>query len=283
MAATIVVFDFDYTIIDCDSDNLVVDDLGGTALFNELLKSMSWNSAAAKMMRELHLQGRSIDEITQSLRRAPLPRSMIAAIKTAYALGCELKIVSDANMFFIETILKHHELIDCFSEIITNPSYVDEEGKLTISPYHDFATRTHGCGLCPPNLCKGMIIERIRSSALAAEEKKRRLIYVGDGKGDYCPSLKLSERDCLMPRKHFPLWELIYSGSTKALVIKAEIHEWTDAEELERVLLRLIGESVSSDGRCDASRLLPADCKPRRNNMLPSSHDAPSEAPAVPS
>ncbi|KAI9125480.1 hypothetical protein K1719_002898 [Acacia pycnantha] len=43
---------------------------------------------------------------------------------------------------------------DCFYEVITNPGYVNEEGRLRISPYHDFNKAPHGCGLCPPNMCK---------------------------------------------------------------------------------------------------------------------------------
>ena len=39
-----MVFDFDKTIIDCDSDNWVVDELGLTPLFTQLLPTMPWNS-----------------------------------------------------------------------------------------------------------------------------------------------------------------------------------------------------------------------------------------------
>ena len=42
--AVVVVFDFDKTIIDCDSDNWVVDELGLTPLFTQLLPTMPWNS-----------------------------------------------------------------------------------------------------------------------------------------------------------------------------------------------------------------------------------------------
>ena len=45
MAGIVIVFDFDKTIIDCDSDNWVIDDLGCTKLFDELLQTMPWNSA----------------------------------------------------------------------------------------------------------------------------------------------------------------------------------------------------------------------------------------------
>ncbi|RWR82732.1 inorganic pyrophosphatase 1 [Cinnamomum micranthum f. kanehirae] len=242
MARVVVVFDFDKTIIDCDSDNWVVDELGATELFNQLLPTMPWNSLMDRTMRELHSQGKTIEEIAASLKRAPLHSQIITAIKLAYSLGCDLRIVSDANLFFIETILKHHGLIDYFSEINTNPSLVDEDGKLRIFPYHDFTCAPHGCDLCPPNMCKGIIMERIRSSIL--KEGKKQFIYLGDGNGDYCPSRQLGDEDYVMPRKNFPLWELIFTNS---LVIKAEVHEWSNGEELERVLLYLIKTVVIED------------------------------------
>eukprot|EP00268_Persea_americana_P021573 TRINITY_DN21511_c0_g2_i2.p1 TRINITY_DN21511_c0_g2~~TRINITY_DN21511_c0_g2_i2.p1 ORF type:complete len:278 (+),score=57.69 TRINITY_DN21511_c0_g2_i2:84-917(+) len=268
MAGIVVVFDFDKTIIDCDSDNWVVDDLGATDLFNELLPTMPWNSLMDRMMEELHSQGRTIEEIADSLKRAPLHPQIITAIKSAYALGCDLRIVSDANLFFIETILKHHGLIDYFSEINTNPSFVDEEGKLRIFPYHDFKSTSHGCVLCPPNMCKGLIIERIQSSVPKHGDGKKRFIYLGDGKGDYCPSLKLGDGDYVMPRKNFPLWELI---SSNPLLIKAEVHEWSYGEELGRVLLHLINKAQIEDSTTSA-QLISADCK--FQTMPLSSHDA---------
>ncbi|KGN45537.1 inorganic pyrophosphatase 2 [Cucumis sativus] len=236
MAGIVVVFDFDKTIIDLDSDNWVVDELGATDLFNQLLPTMPWNSLMDRMMTELHAQGKTIDDIVEVLKRAPIHPDVVPAIRAAHALGCDLRIVSDANMFFIETILDHLGIRECFSEINTNPGYVDEEGRLRIFPIHDFQKSSHGCNLCPPNMCKGLVMERIQAS-LMSEGKKKKFIYLGDGSGDYCPSLKLGEGDFLMPRKNFPLWDLI---SQNPLVIKAEIHEWSDGEELARILLNLI-------------------------------------------
>ncbi|XP_022151617.1 inorganic pyrophosphatase 1-like [Momordica charantia] len=233
MAGIVVVFDFDKTIIDLDSDNWVVDELGATDLFNRLLPTMPWNSLMDRMMMELHAQGRTIHDIAEVLKRAPIISNVVPAIRAAYALGCDLRIVSDANPFFIETILNHFGIRECFSEIHTNPSFVDEQGRLRISPIHHFHESPHN--FCPPNMCKGIVMERIQASLMS--EGKKKFIYLGDGSGDYCPSLKLREGDFLMPRKNFPIWELI---SQNPLVIKAEIHEWSDGEELERILLRLI-------------------------------------------
>ncbi|KAJ3693836.1 hypothetical protein LUZ60_009316 [Juncus effusus] len=240
MEGTIVVFDFDETIIDCDSDLWIAGDLGTTEFFNNLLTCMSWNDASIRMMREFHEQGKSVDEIVKSLKKIPLSPHIAAAIKSSHALGCELKILSDANIFFIETVLKHQGLIDCFSEICTNPSFVDEEGKLIISPYHDF-TSPHLCTLCPPNLCKGKFIEELHK--LTQNNVKKRIIYVGDGKGDYCPSLKLTKNDIIMPRKNYSLWKLIHDNINS---IDAEIHEWSDYSDLESLLIRFVTiESVS--------------------------------------
>ncbi|KAJ6809129.1 inorganic pyrophosphatase 1-like [Iris pallida] len=261
MAGTVVVFDFDKTIIDVDSDNWVIDNLGATDLFERLIPTMPWNSLMDLMMKQLHLEGKTIEDIAQVLKRSPLDPHVISAIKSAYALGCDLRIVSDANHFFIETILKHHGILECFTEINTNPSYVDEEGKLRIFPYHDFTNGTtcsHGCSLCPPNMCKGKIVERIQASVGG----KKTFVYLGDGKGDYCPSLKLREGDYMMPRKNYPVWELITSNME---LIKAEVHEWSDGEEQERILLQLIHRSASS------SSLL-ADCNFHTVPMV--SHEA---------
>lgn len=102
---------------------------------------------------------------------------------------------------------------------------------------------------------QGVIIERIRASL--SKEVNKRIIYLGDGNGDYCPSLKLSEGDYVMPRKNFPLWDLIIRNP---MLIKAEIHEWADGEELEQILLHLIN-TIESTPTNNSAQLLSADCK----------------------
>ncbi|KAG4945109.1 hypothetical protein AAZX31_15G022400 [Glycine max] len=252
MAGIVVVFDFDKTIVDCDSDNWVVDELGFNELFNRLLPTMPWNTLMDKMMMELHSHGKTIEDIVQVLQRIPIHPRIIHAIKAAHALGCDLRIVSDANTFFIETILKHLKIKECFSEINTNPGYINGEERLRILPYHDFNNSPHGCTLCPPNMCKGEIIEKIQDSISSGE--KKRVIYLGDGSGDYCPSLRLKDKDFVMPRKNFPVWELICKDP---LLIKAEIHEWSDGEELERISLQLINKISLGESAQNIS----ADCK----------------------
>ncbi|CAO2176822.1 unnamed protein product [Urochloa humidicola] len=161
----VVVFDFDRTIIDWDSDNWVITKLGAADAFQRLRPTMPWNRLMDRMMAELHARGKTVEDIRDCLRSAPLDAHVISAIKTAAALGCDLKVVSDANTFFIDTVLDHHGVLGCFSEINTNPAQVDADGRLRISPFHDAASAPHGCSLCPENMCKGKIIEKIQAIA----------------------------------------------------------------------------------------------------------------------
>ncbi|KAM0903600.1 hypothetical protein ACQ4PT_018559 [Festuca glaucescens] len=117
---------------------------------------MPWNTLIDTVMGELHARGKTLHDVAEVLRAAPIDPHVVA-IKAAYGLGCDLRVLSDANRFFIETILDHHGLQGYFSEVNTNPSRVDADGRLRISPHHDFHVGPYGCGLgtCPPNMCKG--------------------------------------------------------------------------------------------------------------------------------
>lgn len=237
-----LVFDFDRTIIDGDSDDRVLTEMGLTRLFNKLRYNLPWNSLMDRMMMELHSQGKTVENITECLKGTPLDKHIIAAIKALHALGCELMIISDANQLYIETILEHHGVLGCFSQIDTNPTFVDEEGRLRIFPFHDLNSTPHGCKLCPPNMCKGLVIDQIKASV--SDSGKKRFIYLGDGSGDYCPSLKLGESDFVMPRKKYPLWKHICGNP---MLIKAKVHEWSTGEEQERILLHLIDTIAIED------------------------------------
>ncbi|XP_065848478.1 thiamine phosphate phosphatase-like protein [Euphorbia lathyris] len=249
MAGTVVVFDFDRTLIDDDTDRWVVTRMGLTSLFNQLRPTLPWNSLMDRMMKELHSRGKTADDIAQCLNQMPLHPRVTEAIKSIHALGCDLRIVSDANQFFIEKILGHHGLLGCFSQIITNPTSIDDEGRVRISPYHDLSSSPHDCRLCPSNLCKGTVIDQILVST--TQNEKKRFIYLGDGRNDFCPSLKLGEGDYVMPRKGYPLWDQLCSKPT---LVKAKIHEWSNGKELADILLRILNaisaeESINSSNR----------------------------------
>nr|GFA30764.1 RNA-directed DNA polymerase, eukaryota [Tanacetum cinerariifolium] len=70
-----------------DSDEWVVEELGDADLFNKLVPTMPLNSVMQIMMEELHLHGKTIDDIEQVLKRVAIHQRVVPAIKAAYALG----------------------------------------------------------------------------------------------------------------------------------------------------------------------------------------------------
>lgn len=85
------------------------------------------------------------------------------------------------------------------------------------------------------------------------------MIYLGDGAGDYCPSLGLKAEDYMMPRKNFPVWDLI---SQNPMLVKATVRDWTDGEDMERILMEIINEIKSLEEEEEKEKMLSSDhCK----------------------
>ncbi|KAJ0751654.1 putative inorganic diphosphatase [Helianthus annuus] len=228
-----IIWDFDRTIITEDCDRWVVLETDLTKLFHRVRVSLDWIQIIDRMMDALHAQGKTINDFVDRLDKFTIDPQMISAIRSAHELGCEMKVLSNANQFFIETILKNNGVFECFSGIISNPTVVDEEGRLRILPYNGRHFFPHGCKHCPPNLCKGIVIDKIRES----DTKKRGIIYIGDGKDDFCPVMKLTEEDHVMPKEKLILYYIL---TLTKLPVNPKIHAWKDGEQLENNLVRLL-------------------------------------------
>ncbi|KAM0928444.1 hypothetical protein ACQ4PT_002486 [Festuca glaucescens] len=64
-----------------------VDGLGATKLFDRLLPTMPWNTLIDTVMGELHAQGKTLHDVAEVLRAAPIDPHVVAVIKAAYGLG----------------------------------------------------------------------------------------------------------------------------------------------------------------------------------------------------
>lgn len=93
---------------------------------------------------------------------------------------------------------------------------------------------------------QGLVMDHIRASSSSSPKDQilTRFIYLGDGGGDFCPTLKLRECDCVMPRTNYPLWKRI---SDNPSLIKADVKEWSSAEELQRILMQLVSTITKED------------------------------------
>lgn len=129
-------------------------------------------------------------------RKTPMSRDISSVLR---ALGqstfFDIHILSDANSVFISEILQAHDLTACVDEIHTNPARFDH-GALRVVPFHD---KPHGCHRCPANLCKGAVMEE-----LLMRKQYMRVVYVGDGSNDFCPSCRTGPLDIVLARTSYP-------------------------------------------------------------------------------
>ena len=115
---------------------------------------------------------------------------------------------SDANSYYICQLLSLYGLAGAFSETYTNPAHWDEQtGALRVSPYH---ATSHGCARCPRNLCKGQVVGHLLARQVA-DSAPQRIVYIGDGRGDFCPTSRL-------------LAGLDGAGSAEAVVLAREAY-----------------------------------------------------------
>lgn len=93
---------------------------------------------------------------------------------------------------------------------------------------------------------------------ILSERTNKKIVYLGDGAGDYCSAVQLRDGDHVLPRKNFPVWDLIRSNPS---LIKAEIHEWSDGVDFEQVLLSTIQDIISKGDYNIMAPCLASDCK----------------------
>lgn len=139
------------------------------------------------LLQELHSsQGVSEPILRTCLSSIPFHDDMGKALSVATTSGGEVIIISDANTFYIDHILNVKGVRGHISRIITNPATFREDGLLMIEKHT--VNPPHGCSRCAVNLCKGKEL-----LSHLSEKPFDRVVYLGDGRNDFCPATKLSE------------------------------------------------------------------------------------------
>jgi pyridoxal phosphate phosphatase PHOSPHO2 len=242
----LVVFDFDHSFIDSDSDHAIVDRFiaNGDEFIREMyhVENMQWTDLMHHAMGEIHKSGITPNDIKLELSKLPLSPSMIELVELVKKAenGSDLLILSDANTVFIEELLLAHNIRHYVDKIITNIAEFDDSGRLHISRLMG-PNESHNCslGTCAVNICKGLELEKYIHGTL--NNQYSRIIYVGDGKNDFCPITKLRESDYAFVRTERAL-ETIMRGChgdnegklvhESGAVIRAKVLYWKLAENL---------------------------------------------------
>ncbi len=184
-----VIFDFDWTMIDANTDLFIYEQLNPDLLrqITERASEIQWTELMQSSIESL-LQTRRITEVEQCLVKCPFAPEMISILRqlnnsatisttaTAEPLSLgendnsgddwgenEVSIVSDANRFFIDTILRHHGVHDLVHSVYTNAAMVHtESNSVRLTQFCTHIQLPHQCSTCPVNMCKGEIVQRLR-------------------------------------------------------------------------------------------------------------------------
>ncbi|KAJ3357992.1 hypothetical protein HDU83_000049 [Entophlyctis luteolus] len=216
MKRVLAAFDFDFTLVDNDSDHYVFDKLSPVLRTKMTDVCFLSNNVLTVLRKPLSYRGLFNGLTWCTIEFNPAIIKMCEAIRSA---GGDIIIVSDANTIYIDEIAKY------ITEIVTNPGTWSETGRLHVQRRVK-APEVHGCtNVCSVNLCKGKeILERMKEYDM--------IIYGGDGRNDYCPMTKLGGGDFALARKGFSLEKLLDSDPKYPAAIQARLLWWNEADDL---------------------------------------------------
>ncbi|KAK0461258.1 phosphatase phospho-type [Desarmillaria tabescens] len=231
----LIVFDFDWSMADQDSDRWIFEVLAPDLRrkMKTLKDDIQWTDLVSQSLREAHARGITREQIEDALRIMPFHPGMVRGIKRLKEEGnTTFLCLSNANNIFITTILEKNGLLPAFEEIITNRAEWEPSGLLNLRRRIDPHGPQHNCMVgCSPNMCKGEELDAFLARHAPAYDQ---IIYVGDGSNDFCPTLRLRSQDMVLCRSFRGLQRRIAKEGEK-LGLKCQVKYWGGAWEVEEI------------------------------------------------
>ncbi len=232
----LIVFDFDNTVVNANTDVVVQDIPTGTLpLPGEVnkVKNQGWTAFMQAVFKHHHGNGVKEEDYYEKLDEIPFVpgvREMIEILAgPEYNNFVEMIIVSDANSVFIDRILGQNGLSEFFSTVVTNPAEFEDSGLLRVTPYR----RQDHCALSAANLCKGDAVDEYVKKRKEEGGIEFVLIgYAGDGDNDLCPMVRLPEGSLLFPRDGYRIVNSLENYSSSEGAVRGTKVPWTNGGEM---------------------------------------------------
>ncbi|XP_029353734.1 probable phosphatase phospho2 [Echeneis naucrates] len=236
---TLMVFDFDHTVVDDNSDTWVLRCLPGQTLPNSIKSSYKkghWTEFMGRVMNYIGDQEVSPDEVRSVMETIPFTTGMtdLLTFISTNKNTIDCIVISDSNTMFIDWILHAAGLQAAVDQIFTNPAKVNELGYMEVQCYH-----SHECDRCPVNLCKRKVLELFLAEQSDGGVEYGRIFYVGDGGNDLCPAFSLRGHDIVMPRKGYTLEKLLakLEGQEDKTSLRARVLAWSTGSDILEELI----------------------------------------------
>ncbi|KAM9368932.1 phosphoethanolamine/phosphocholine phosphatase isoform 1-T2 [Phaethornis superciliosus] len=237
----LLVFDFDETIIQENSDDSILQAAPGKVLPDHIRQTFRegfYNEYMQRVLTYLGDQGVKMGDFKAVYENIPLSPGMpelFQFLSKNHELF-EIILISDANTFGIECSLRAAGVYSLFRKIFSNPSSFDKRGYFTLGPYH-----SHKCLDCPANMCKRQILTEYLAERAQEEVEFQRVFYMGDGANDFCPSGILTSADVAFPRKGYPMHRMTQEMEKKQPgAFQATVVPWESAAEVACYLQELL-------------------------------------------
>ncbi|KNC53634.1 phosphatase phospho1 [Thecamonas trahens ATCC 50062] len=243
-----LIFDFDSSLIDANTDTIVLDrlDAGLRDRQRELVAELGsdWPAVMTTVLGELTC---GPDAVLAAMADVPRFRESEDAVRRARDLGMDTYIVSNGNTVLIGAVLEDLGLSDAFTAVYATPGTWSDDGKLVVAPYHTDGVACTRYHRCPPMMCKARVIESIVAERNGVPYDH--LAYVGDSVGDFCAltALDASRNHHALVRGDCSLETLLATdASARARVSLPDdcLHRWTSGADVLAVLERHVFAAV---------------------------------------
>lgn len=245
---TLVVFDFDHTLVDNNSDTWVVRCAPDQSLPDWLTSSYKkgrWTEYMGRVMTYIGENAVTKEAIQREMEAIPFTHGMIELLTFITHNKSEIDciVVSDANSLFIDWILHGAGVRSAVDQILSNPASFDERGFMTVQCHH-----SHQCTRCPVNMCKRKVLEDFLSEQAGVGVEYQKVFYAGDGGNDLCPAWCLRVGDVVLPRRGYTLEKLLerlQNGQVNQEVeLKPRVLPWTSGLEILEELKTSVQKSA---------------------------------------
>ncbi|XP_042340288.1 pyridoxal phosphate phosphatase PHOSPHO2 [Plectropomus leopardus] len=234
MKKTLMVFDFDHTVVDDNSDTWVFRCLPDQTLPDSVKNTYTkghWTEFMSRVMKYIGDQQVSPDRVRSVLETIPFTPGMtdLLTFISEHKNTTDCIVISDANTMFIGWILHASGLQAAVDQVFSNPAEVNDLGYMELQHHH-----SHDCKRCAANLCKRKVLEQYLSEQSDRGVEYERVFYAGDGGNDLCPALCLRGHDVVMPRRGYALEKLLakLQNQQNNASLRAKVIVWDSGTDI---------------------------------------------------
>ena len=225
----LLIFDFDQTIVDEDSEYEQVKMALSEEEYNKMIEMDYYDgfNYYFKRLKEKGLTLKDLHSILEKLELSPKMKELFSYLsknKSKY----DIIILSSYIDYSIKHILKAHGFLDLFDDFLCNRAEMknNKSQQLLYVPRDQFP---HKCDICNPSQCKSCELEKYLNKK---NKKYEKILFVCDGSNDFCPTKKILKKgDIVFPRAEHSLIKLLSKKNVKN-EITCEIFPWKNADEI---------------------------------------------------